>query len=115
MRHGVLVDDVEFRTVRRYYDPVLSARLLADGPVPDAARTTLDRLYPEVLHQVSVILDGHALLVREVSGVGCGWSLLVSVRALPVSEVAGCSAFLNFRRDGRRGPWRMRGQGRGCR
>lgn len=59
--NGLLVDDVELHTVRRYYNTALSGRLLADGPIPDAARTTLDRLTPEALHQVAVILDSHAL------------------------------------------------------
>lgn len=45
--HGVLVDDVELRTVRRYYDPVLSARLLTSPQLavtPDCLAQAMMRL-----------------------------------------------------------------------
>lgn len=59
-----LIDDVVLGSVRRYYNPTLGVQALNNGPVPDAARNTIDRdrLSPELLHQVAAILDKHALV-----------------------------------------------------
>ncbi len=60
----VLVDDVVLGTIRRYYGRILGAQALRDGPVPDAAREIIDGdgPSPELLHQVAIILDKHALV-----------------------------------------------------
>uniref|UniRef100_A0AAU2V851 Uncharacterized protein n=1 Tax=Streptomyces sp. NBC_00003 TaxID=2903608 RepID=A0AAU2V851_9ACTN len=113
----LLIDDVELSSIRSYYNPTLGPRLLHDGPSPAVATKPMDGGGPfsELLHQVAVILDPHAVLdTRKTQRVGPSTTVGYRVRELrstPGWFEGDWKTDLTIARDYRESAWQKREDG----